>query len=497
MSGFYLVRLSLRGESVTTSSIKFEKGLNIVYGGSDIGKTFIYQCIDYLLGGAIKPKEIKESKKYNEYELEIKDYNNKSYLIYKKEGKDYFLLNNKEKLFLDNQNIKRTISDFLLGLAKIEGKKIEIDRYGATKKLFFQNLRNYFLLDEDNIIAKKNKIAGYEFKEKGVFRFIVTEEDDKYTKRISSDNEIKTNKKKYEFISQKIESIETEIKVLEGVGLLKVDFSTLIKERFDEIEIKFLEETKYDENGNKVFCPSCGLLLVCNNCKEKAKKVNRKEIVFKEKKQLKSEVNIKLKNLEKDYKKLIQGMTKIEILKQDKNKYIYELGELGRRIKEDEKKILDLKSKIVSLSKVKPITDIMLNILEKIRFDEIETVEFSTNDLDFIINGEKRGIYGQGYRAIIYATFLIAILEYLDDKPYSIGFTMIDSPFNPYKVKNEKDKNLAHNFYKYLDSNSIINHRQVIIFENTKPPKEFEKRMTEEFEGGFLKGEALTLFTDF
>lgn len=491
MSGFYLVRLSLKGEGVKTSSIRFEKGLNIVYGGSDIGKTFIYQCIDYLLGGAVKPKEIKQSRKYNEYELEIKDYDEKSYIIYKDEKKDYFLLNKKEKLYLDNKNKQTTISDFLLSLAKIEGKSIEIDKYGQTKKLFFQNLRNYFLLDEDNIIAKKSKIAGYEFKEQGVFRFLVTEEDDSTNIQIASDNEISNKKKIRKTLENKILAMEEEIQGLEGVGLVKIDFSILIKERLDDIEIKFIEEVKYKDN--KALCPSCGTILVCNDCQKK--KSAGKKILFRDKEQVQKEVNSKLKKVEEEYFRVIKDATKIEILKQEKDKYVEELKELIKEIKNDNEKLLNLKIKKVSSSKAKPITDIMLNILKEIKFDNIENVEFSPNDLDFLINNEKRGIYGQGYRAIVYATFLIAILEYLDDKPYSIGFTMIDSPFNPYKVKNEKDKNLAHNFYRYLDLSNIVNNRQAIIFENTKPPKEFNKRMRDEIKGGFLKGEENTLFS--
>jgi len=61
--GFYIKKLEVLGDEVKPSIIEFRKGLNIIYGASDTGKTFIYECINYMLGDNKVPKiTIEEAK---------------------------------------------------------------------------------------------------------------------------------------------------------------------------------------------------------------------------------------------------------------------------------------------------------------------------------------------------------------------------------------------------------------------------------------------------
>ena len=499
--GFYVRKLTLGGDKVITSSIEFEKGLNIIYGGSDIGKTFIYQCIDFMLGSEKKPKEIKESKGYIRYELIIKTYKGTEHKIYRDINDSHFLLDDKTILYSNNNDSKITISDFLLSLTNMENKKIKIDKYGDTQSLYFQNLKLYFLLDEDNIIARKSNIAGYKLKEKSTFRFIITEKDDENIKKIESNENIKSKEIEINLLKNKIASIELKLKALDENTLLSTDneihnIKVSIRDKkneLEEINKKILiNSIKRDELKNKVYCPKCGKELHCNCSKSTSLEVNTITVKDEENIRLKNKLEVELSKLDDDYQKLTRISLKNNILRESLKKYITEVKRLTSEVKKGKKAIDKIKDKKISSSSMNPITDTMLNILKRIEFDNILNVEFSQIDLDFLINGEKRGIFGQGYRAIIYATFLIAVLEYLYDKSYQVGFTIIDSPFNPYKIKERETKNLAHNFYKYLDENQIVNELQVIIFENTKPPEIFykKKKVRTFFEGkGFLKGE--------
>jgi len=500
-NGFYLKKLTLDGDKFEISSIKFEKGLNIIYGGSDIGKTFIYQCIDFMLGSEKKPKEIKESKGYTKYELIIETYRGITHKIYRDINDSHFLLDDKITLYSNNNDSKKTISDFLLSLTDMQEKRIKIDKYGDTQSLYFQNLKRYFLLDEDNIIARKSNIAGYKPKDKSTFRFIVTEEDDKNITKIESIEDIKFKEIAIELLKNKIDSIELELKESDESSLWNIaniltDTEKSIKNtknNLEEVTKKILiYDIKINEFKNKVYCPKCGKELHCNCSKSISLATNQMSSKNKKNLELKKELEIELSKLGDEYQKLITKSLKNKILKENLQKYISELKRLTSKVKQGKKAIDNIKDKEITSSFMKPITDTMLDILKTIEFDNISNVEFSQIDLDFLINGEKRGIFGQGYRAIIYATFLIAVLEYLYDKPYQVGFTVIDSPFNPYKVKEKETKNLAHNFYKYLDENKIINELQVIIFENTKPPEIFyEKKKVRIFAKGegFLRGE--------
>lgn len=54
MSRFYLKKLSIFGQGKTPSYIEFSKGLNIIFGVSDTGKTCILKCIDFVFGSKNK-----------------------------------------------------------------------------------------------------------------------------------------------------------------------------------------------------------------------------------------------------------------------------------------------------------------------------------------------------------------------------------------------------------------------------------------------------------
>lgn len=48
---YYIEELKLYLKNGKTSSVKFGKGLNIIYGESNTGKSMIYNCLDYMMGG--------------------------------------------------------------------------------------------------------------------------------------------------------------------------------------------------------------------------------------------------------------------------------------------------------------------------------------------------------------------------------------------------------------------------------------------------------------
>lgn len=54
MSRFYLKKLSIFSQGKTPSYIEFSKGLNIIFGVSDTGKTCILKCIDFVFGSKNK-----------------------------------------------------------------------------------------------------------------------------------------------------------------------------------------------------------------------------------------------------------------------------------------------------------------------------------------------------------------------------------------------------------------------------------------------------------
>lgn len=60
MNRFYIEKLVVSGGGHGSSVLEFKEGLNIIIGPSNIGKSFVMDCIDYVFG--FTPKSNKPSK---------------------------------------------------------------------------------------------------------------------------------------------------------------------------------------------------------------------------------------------------------------------------------------------------------------------------------------------------------------------------------------------------------------------------------------------------
>ena len=63
--GFKINKIIMIGPNKEDAFLDFNVGLNVISGASDTGKTFIFQVIDYMLGGGKTPKQIEEAKGYD------------------------------------------------------------------------------------------------------------------------------------------------------------------------------------------------------------------------------------------------------------------------------------------------------------------------------------------------------------------------------------------------------------------------------------------------
>ena len=55
MSKFYIESIIAHGSGKTDAVVSFGKGLNIIQGYSDTGKTCVVKCIDYIFGSSENP----------------------------------------------------------------------------------------------------------------------------------------------------------------------------------------------------------------------------------------------------------------------------------------------------------------------------------------------------------------------------------------------------------------------------------------------------------
>lgn len=208
--GFWLKSLRLTGPDVEDAEIGFEKGLNVICGPSDTGKTFILQCIDFILGGKDSPKEIPEADGYDTVFLEIEIYEGGNLITLRRslQGGNIEVTQENEKVIVvkpkHDKNSPDTISYILLKLCGLENKWLRKNKDGAKQSLSFRNIVNFCVVSEQKVqkehspiltgqhISKTVELSLFKLLMTGVDdSSIITEESKKISKvRIESKNEI-------------------------------------------------------------------------------------------------------------------------------------------------------------------------------------------------------------------------------------------------------------------------------------------------------------------
>ena len=193
---FYLEKLIVTGNGVPDASIILTKGVNLIIGSSDTGKSYIYQCIDYLLGSETCPKNIPESDGYSEAYLQIKTNEGRVFTIsrniknlstasvsetaYENHKTSQKFTLGKRNGTLDGNNI----SEFLLDLMGVSEVQLKINAQNKTRKISFRDIARLILIDETRIITEgspvytaMNNYYGLTV-EKSAFRYLLTENVD-------------------------------------------------------------------------------------------------------------------------------------------------------------------------------------------------------------------------------------------------------------------------------------------------------------------------------
>jgi hypothetical protein len=186
--GFVVRRLALTGPGKAPAQVTFTRGLNVIAGPSDTGKSFIAQCIDYALGSGARPKEIPEAKGYTSVALEIEANNDQRVYTLERSLQGGMVLcktvgQPDRKLAPKHQDGKEdTVSQFLLDLSGLGTKKVRTNEQGKTRPLSFRDIARLVIIDEETVITETSPVLSGQFMlktvESGVFRLLLTGTDD-------------------------------------------------------------------------------------------------------------------------------------------------------------------------------------------------------------------------------------------------------------------------------------------------------------------------------
>ncbi|PZR19209.1 MAG: hypothetical protein DI539_14805 [Flavobacterium psychrophilum] len=222
MTSSYIIKeLRLSGLEVEPAIITFEKGLNIIAGPTGTGKSYIYQCINYMLGSSKKPKAITQAEAYRTLELTILSYEGIQYVLTSdlKGGAIFVssrMVEGKRKLSRKHKaGDTETISGFLLELNNLYGRKIRKNAKGKTRDISFRDVARFMMVDENSIITDGSPILSGQHtsatEEKSTFKLLITGRDDSDVIEELSKDEVKYRNGKIHLLT---ELIYTETKEL-------------------------------------------------------------------------------------------------------------------------------------------------------------------------------------------------------------------------------------------------------------------------------------------
>lgn len=254
-NGFFIRELRLTAPNKEAASIILNKGLNVITGPSDTGKSYIFQCIDYMFGASSPPKEINESKGYKTIYLEISKYDGRirtlersltdsEVKLYKCKIDDISTSTNSINLkSKHNAEKEDNISSYLLKMIGIKNWRIKKNQRGTTQSFSFRNITDMIMLDEKEIISEKSPILSGNFvtktSELSAFRAVMTGEDDSDCYEIEDPKVYKSRiKGKLEVVNELIEETKTKINKknnsLDGLSLTLKELNKKIS-KFTEV----------------------------------------------------------------------------------------------------------------------------------------------------------------------------------------------------------------------------------------------------------------------
>ncbi|MHB8577274.1 MAG: AAA family ATPase [Dehalococcoidia bacterium] len=191
MTGFQLRRLQITGLNVADAEIEFGPGLNVVSGASDTGKSYLVETIDFMFGGGMPPRQIPESRGYDNARLSIIAHDGRGFELTRAlQGGDFLLAElgapgTAGPVTLGSRHSASTeenISTFLLRLVGLDGKRVRKNAQNELQNLSFRNLAHLVVIDEESIIKKGSPIHTGESTQRtvqaSIFKLLLTGQDD-------------------------------------------------------------------------------------------------------------------------------------------------------------------------------------------------------------------------------------------------------------------------------------------------------------------------------
>jgi prefoldin subunit 5 len=184
--------LIISGPQSKPAVVDFVAGLNVIYGGSNTGKSHILRMIDYVLGARNPPEPIAEQAEYDLAHLGIVfDDGSEKTLVRALKGGDIRII---DGLFRGRPDQKAgtsvsarhganvSLSKILLAQLGAADKRVQINAAGATRDLSYRDLERFAIVNETKIQEATSPVLSGQYTSKtaetSVFKFLLTGVDD-------------------------------------------------------------------------------------------------------------------------------------------------------------------------------------------------------------------------------------------------------------------------------------------------------------------------------
>lgn len=220
--GFSITGVIVTGPGVPDAEIRLTDGLNVVSGPSDTGKTFIAQCIDFVLGARTLPKQIPEAAAYDTVclglrirssgeEVSLQRSLRGGQILLKAQGHSDRVLAPAHAA--SNPN---TVSRYLLDLSGLQGKTVRTNQRGTTRELSFRDIARLVIVDEETVLSETSPVLSGQYvtktAETSVFRLLLTGVDDSSVVEVTDQRIVRTQQEaKIEIIEELRRRAEEQI----------------------------------------------------------------------------------------------------------------------------------------------------------------------------------------------------------------------------------------------------------------------------------------------
>jgi hypothetical protein len=192
-----LNKLKAIGPNVPSAEIEFGDGLTVISGASNTGKSYIAQCLYYMLGGQNPPKPVEGDGPYHTLLLEISAENNAQLSPFTlrrglKTGGEIALHEysidswtpdgvHRVIAWKHSPNNEANLSRLLLQLCGIDGTMLQY-RANATRMISFSDLKRFIIINETTIIDDSSPVYPSRQRqdkplEKATFDFLISGQD--------------------------------------------------------------------------------------------------------------------------------------------------------------------------------------------------------------------------------------------------------------------------------------------------------------------------------